>query len=105
MQTSGLLPAWVHAAAVRANPAALDETFRTLCVTIVREARVFVAPMTDLGLRHGFFAIGCADLPSVSGGRVTSVCVKGEAGRIGHYPAVLQRAIERCASVRVDVVS
>ncbi len=106
MQTSGLLPAWVHATMVRANPAALDETFGTLCVTIIRDARVFLAPMTDLGLRHGFFAIGSADLPSVSGGRVTSVCVKGESGRIAHYPAILQRAIERCASLRAaDAVS
>ena len=51
MQTAGLIPAWAHAAVVRANPAALDDTFGTLCVTIVREARVFIAPMTDLGLR------------------------------------------------------
>ena len=67
MQTAGLIPAWAHAAVVRANPAALDDTFGTLCVTIVREARVFIAPMTDLGLTHGFFAIGSARLPSGDG--------------------------------------
>ena len=96
MQTAGLLPAWAHAAVVRANPAALDDTFGTLCVTIVRDARVFIAPMTDLGLGHGFFAIGSGNLPAGDGTRVTAVSVKGDAGRIAHYPAILQRVIDRC---------
>ena len=105
MQTAGLIPAWAHAAVVRANPASLDDTFGTLCVTIVREARVFVAPMTDLGLSHGFFAIGSANLPSTSGACVTSVSVKGEAGRIADYPAILQRAIERAAALKAGGTS
>ncbi len=100
MQTAGLIPAWAHAAVVRANPASLDDAFGTLCVTVVREARVFVAPMTDLGLTHGFFAIGSARLPSATGTPVTSVSVKGDAGRIAHYPAILQRVIERAAVLR-----
>lgn len=100
MQTAGMIPAWAHAAIVHANPASLDDAFGTLCVTIVREARVFMAPMTDLGLSHGFFAIGSARLPSAAGTLVTSVSVKGEAGRIAHYPAILQRVIERAAALR-----
>jgi hypothetical protein len=100
MQTAGLLPAWAHAAVVRANPRSLDDTFGTLCVTIVREGRVFVAPMTDLGLSHGFFAIGSANLPSSNGTRVTAVSVKGDAGRIAHYPAILQRMLDRCAALQ-----
>ena len=100
MQTAGLLPAWAHAAVVRANPRSLDDTFGTLCVTIVREGRVFIAPMTDLGLGHGFFAIGSANLPSSNGTRVTAVSVKGDAGRIAHYPAIFQRVLDRCASLQ-----
>jgi hypothetical protein len=103
MQTAGLIPAWAHAAVVRANPASLDDTFGTLCVTIVRQARVFIAPMTDLGLIHGFFAIGSATLPSGTGAPVTSVSVKGEAGRIAHYTAILQRVIERASALRSGV--
>lgn len=98
MQTAGLLPAWAHAQAVRANPAALDTTFGTLCITIVRHAKVFVAPMTDLGLSHGFLAIGSADLSTADRRRVTSVSIKGDAGTVAHYPAILQRVIDRCAS-------
>jgi hypothetical protein len=96
MQTAGLLPAWAHAQAVRTNPAALDDTFGSLCITIVRDAKVFVAPMTDLGLGHGFFAIGSAELPSADGRRVAAVSIKGDAGRIGGHAAILQRAIDRC---------
>ena len=99
MQTAGLLPVWAHSTLVRSAPAALDDTFGTLCVTIIREARVFLAPMTDLGLGQGFFAIGSAALPSMSGGTVTSVSIKGDANRVAHYPAILQRIIERAAKL------
>lgn len=102
MQTAGLIPAWAHAAVVRSNPASLDDAFGHLCVTIVRDARVFIAPMTDLGLGHGFFAIGNANLPSGNGVRVTAVSVKGDAGRIGGYPAILQRVIDRAAVLASD---
>ena len=99
MQTAGLIPAWAHAILVRANPAALDDTFGTLCVTIVRDARVFIAPMTDLGLWQGFLAIGSAKLPSATGSPVTAISIKGDAGTIAHYPAILQRMIDRCAAL------
>ena len=99
MQTAGLLPAWVHSTLIRSAPASLDDTFGTLCITIIRDARVFVAPMTDLGLGLGFLAIGNATLPSTAGTPVTSVSIKGDAGRISHYPAILQRVIDRAASI------
>ena len=103
MQTAGLLPVWAHSTLVRSAPAALDDTFGTLCVTIIREARVFLAPMTDLGLGQGFFAIGSAALPSVSGGTVASVSIKGDANRVAHYPAILQRTIERAAKLDAEL--
>jgi len=99
MQTAGLLPAWAHAQAIRTNPAALDDTFGSLCITIVRDAKVFVAPMTDLGLGHGFFAIGSAALPSADGRHVAAVSIKGDAGRISGHAAVLQRVIDRSAAL------
>jgi hypothetical protein len=99
MQTAGLLPAWAHQTIVRADPASLDTTFGTLCVTIVRDARVFIAPMTDLGLGHGFFAIGSAALASESGGTVTAVSIKGDKDRVATYPAILQRIVDRAAAL------
>lgn len=98
MQTAGLLPAWAHIDRIRANPAVLDDAFGTLCITIVRDAQVFVSPMSDLGMAHGFFAIGSVNLPAGDGRHVASVSIKGDAGTIAHYPAVLQRAINRSPS-------
>lgn len=99
MQTAGLLPAWAHACVVQSNPAALDDTFGSLCVTIIRDAKVFVAPMTDLGLGKGFFAIGHAGLPTADGRQVTAISIKGDAGTIGEYPAILRRLVERSAAL------
>ncbi|HTI38670.1 MAG TPA: hypothetical protein VL484_13985 [Vicinamibacterales bacterium] len=99
MSTAGLLPAAVHAHVVRSNPPALDETFGSLCITIIRDAKVFVAPMTDLGLGHGFFAIGSTNLPSADGTPVAAVSIKGDAGRISDHHAALVRAIARSATL------
>lgn len=104
MQTAGLLPAFVHARAVRSNPAALDETFGSVCVTIIREAKVFVAPMTDLGLGHGFFAIGNTNLPVADGRRVAAVSIKGDAGKIAGHVAILQRVLRRCVDAHFTAI-
>ena len=95
LSTAELLPPAVHAHTVRANPAALDDTFGSLCITIIRDAKVFVSPMTDIGLGHGFFAIGNTELPAAGGGRVTAVTIKGDRGRVGPHFAALQRVIAR----------
>jgi hypothetical protein len=104
MSTAGLLPAAVHSHIVRSNPAALDETFGSLCITIIRDAKVFVAPMTDLGLGHGFFAIGSTNLRAVDGRRVAAVSIKGDAGRIAGHHAALQRAIAHAAALAASVM-
>jgi hypothetical protein len=104
MSAAGLLPAAVHAHVVRSNPAALDDTFGSLCITIIRDAKVFMAPMTDLGLGHGFFAIGSTNLPSASGTPVTAVSIKGEAGRINGHHAALRRAIARSSTLRASLL-
>lgn len=99
LQTAGLLPARVHSRAVYSDPSALDDTFGSLCVTIIRDARVFVAPMADLGLGHGFFAIGSTNLPAADGGRVTAVSIKGDAGTVARRHAALLRVVGRCAAL------
>ena len=50
-----------------------------------------------------FVTIGSAALPSVDGKVVTSVSVKGDAGRIAHYPAVLQRVIARATVLHAEM--
>jgi hypothetical protein len=104
MSTAGLLPAAVHAHVVRSNPPALDDTFGSVCITIIKEAKVFVAPMTDLGLGHGFFAIGRIDLPAADGSRVGAVSIKGDAGTIAGHHAALRRAIARSATLTASLL-
>ena len=65
-------------------------------MTIIRDAKVFVAPMTDLGLGHGFIAIGNTNLPTADGRRVAAVTIKGEPDRIRGHAAVLHRVLDRC---------
>lgn len=104
MSTAGLLPASVHSHIVRANPPALDDTFGSVCITIIKDAKVFVAPMTDLGLGHGFFAIGRIDLPAADGSRVGAVSIKGDAGRIAGHHAALRRAIARSVTLAASLL-
>ena len=59
-----------------------------------RESPFHVAPGCGCGRSR------CCRLPSGTGTPVTSVSVKGEAGRIAHYPAILQRVIERAAALK-----
>jgi hypothetical protein len=42
------------------------------------------------------------NLPSQDGRAVTSVSIKGDAGRIAGYPAILQRAIDRAATLQAE---
>ncbi len=104
MQTAGLLPPQVHSQAVYSNPASLDDAFGSLCITIIRDASIFVAPMTDLGLGHGFFGIGSTNLPTADGQRVAAVSIKGEAGAIGRNYAILQRIIARSRALQIESV-
>jgi hypothetical protein len=72
------------------------EWFGSLVVTMVKDARVFGAPIGDVGWADGMIAIGSIDLPTEGDGRVGFVSVKGPAARIAEYPRVLQEAIRTC---------
>ncbi len=104
MSTAGLLPAAVHSHVVRSNPPALNDTFGSLCITIIKDAKVFVAPMTDLGLGHGFFAIGSTNLRTATGTPVAAVSIKGDAGRIAGHHAALRRAIARSSAISASLL-
>jgi hypothetical protein len=65
-------------------------------VTIVKDAEVVTSIMTDLAVEGGFIAIGSMALPSVGGGRVGAVSIKGPGEKIARYPAALRRAIANC---------
>jgi hypothetical protein len=67
--------------------------FGSVGLTVVRDAKVFGAPIGDVGHEDGFIAVGSIALPTEAGGRVGSITVKGPAARIARYPQFLREAI------------
>lgn len=75
--------------ALRTNPKA----FGSLGLTILKDAKVFGAPIAAVGHDHGFLAMGSAALPTHDGRRVACLSAKGLASHIASYPALLRDAL------------
>jgi hypothetical protein len=88
------LPAGLAREMVRTHPELSAETFGTVGVSILRDAKVFLAPMSDLAFDGGFLAIGNVALPTKDARRVACVSVKGTAEQANTYLAVLRRVLE-----------
>src|ERR1043165_8898830 len=66
--------------------------FGTMALTIIKDAKVFGAPIAEFGHPHGFVAVGSVALPTKDGRRVGCVTMKGPANVIARYPALIQEA-------------
>jgi hypothetical protein len=97
MQASAILPARLAFWLTRICPALRRAIFGTVCLSILRDAHVFVASRTDLGFDGGFVAIGNLVMPASSGDRVGCITVKGTVEQTRGYPAVLRRTLAACA--------
>jgi hypothetical protein len=73
--------------------------FGSLVVTMVKDARVFGAPIGDVGWADGIISIGSLALSTEGGGSVGCVSVKGPASRVAGYPKTLAEAIQSCAAM------
>jgi hypothetical protein len=67
--------------------------FGKMGLTIIRDAKVFVAPLGDCGHPGGFIAIGDVALPCEGGGKVGCVHVKGPECMIANYAILIRQAI------------
>lgn len=67
--------------------------FGSVGLTIIKDAKVFGAPLGDAGHADGFIAIGGIALPTSDARRVGCVVVKGPGARIADYARVLADAI------------
>jgi hypothetical protein len=95
LDAAARLPAKVAEAVLRF---ALDRTgraFGSLGLTIVKDAKIFVAPLGDAGHVSGFIAVGGVSLEAADGKRVGCVVVKGPGERISSYAKVLREVVER----------
>jgi hypothetical protein len=91
------LPPRLFRALLEASPDQLNDTFGAVGVTVIREAKVFTAPLSDVAYTGGFFAVGNVALPAAGGRTVGAVTVKGTYEQAEHYPAVVARALAGCA--------
>lgn len=96
LDTMALLPPWLQTAALRLNREQTGETFGTVGLSILRDAKVFIAPMADIGFEDGFISVGNMALPAAGGARVGSVSVKGPDRKVAGYPDALRRAVTLC---------
>jgi hypothetical protein len=71
----------------------MPSTFGHLGITMLKDAKVFGAPLADAGHPRGFVAVGAVNLPTGRDGLVGCVTVKGRAEVISRYAQVLMQAI------------
>lgn len=90
-----LLPPKLHRRLLESDPKGLADTFGTVGLSVIKDGKVFVAPLSDVGYPGGFIAVGSADLPTTAGGRATAVSVKGTKEQAATYPAVLRRVLAK----------
>jgi hypothetical protein len=65
-----------------------------MALTMLKDAKVFGAPISEFGHAHGFIAVGSVALPARDGSRVGCVTVKGPEARIALYPELIRKAVE-----------
>jgi hypothetical protein len=81
----------------------LDEgkrAFGSIALTVVKDAKVFGAPLGDTGHPDGFIAIGSVSCASSNGHPVGCVTVKGLAPRIAPYARILHETMALVPAVQ-----
>jgi hypothetical protein len=91
------VPPRLLGALLRASPDQLNDTFGQVGLSVIREAKVFVAPLSDVGYPGGFLAVGGVGLPAATG-TVGAVTVKGTRAQADGYPAAVGRALQKCGA-------
>jgi len=67
--------------------------FGTLGLTMLKDARVFGAPLAQAGHTRGFIAVGSVSLASDGDAKVGCVTVKGPCAVVREYPILIQQAV------------
>lgn len=81
---------------------ALERTpraFGRMALTVLKDARVFGAPLAETGHAHGFLAMGGIGLPAAGGRKVGCITVKGPEDVVKWYPGAIRAAMARCAAM------
>jgi hypothetical protein len=98
LDASAYVPAALAEAVLRHGLNEGKRAFGSLGLTIVKDAKVFGAPLADAGHVDGFIAIGSVSCESADGKRVGCLVVKGPAERIASYAKLLRESMDRVAA-------
>ena len=79
-------------------PAALSEIVGTMGISIIRDAEVFVSPLTDLQ-SNGFMSLGSTSIPTADGRTAGSVCICGSRSQIRCYDEAISTLEEQLAGL------
>ncbi len=90
-----LLPPRLHRKLLESDPKGVADTFGAVGLSVIKDGKVFVAPLSDVGFPGGFIAVGSSDLPTTDGGRAVAISVKGTKEQAAAYPAVLRRMLAK----------
>jgi hypothetical protein len=95
VRTAELLPPWLHRRLLETDPLAVADTFGSVGLSVLKDAAVFVPPLSDVGFPGGFISVGSVGLRTASGRAVGAVGVKGTREQAAAYPAVFRRALAK----------
>lgn len=93
-ESFALVPPGFHSLTSRLLPSAMAELTGTVGLSIIKEAEVFLSPISDA--HHlGFLAFGNFLIPTVDGGRAGAVCVSGTYDRVVSCLQDLRNAVNK----------
>lgn len=72
------------------------QAFGSLGLTMLKDARVFGAPIAEAGHRNGFVAVGSVALVSDGETKVGCVTIKGPTTIVALYPMMIREAVAAC---------
>lgn len=103
MQNLAQLPPFLAKQLMHLNVRARQRGFGTVTISFLKPVDVSLAPISNLLSDRATFVIGNTHLPSVDGGRVAWVTMKGAPECISRYPDALQRALHELPASLANV--
>lgn len=99
MRALSLVAPRFAAQALASNPGRARATFGTVGLSILKNAKVFVAPMADAGWDDGFLALGNLSLSASDGRAIGVLTVKGDPARIAECAKAFRSALSKADSL------
>jgi len=93
-------PLFYHFAS-KIMPKAMGELIGTAGLTVLRDAEMFISPMTDIHF-NGFIAMGNMKMPTEDGGNACAISFCGNKERVIQYAEAMQNLCKYCENLLDD---